>query len=107
MLKFLSVEKMKLPKELKEKGNLTGKTKKCSVSGCGEVAMRSLSENKWGKVCEKAGLKIAEKKVKLRKIFLCKKHYKAANKIRKEDEKLLQKKGFLQDSVAMKKGRWE
>ena len=101
------MEIMKLPKELKEKSVLTGKTKTCSASGCGEVAIRSLSENKWGKVCEKAGLKIADNKVKLRKIFLCKKHYKAANKIRKEDEKLLQKKGFLNDSAAMKKGRWE
>ena len=26
---------------------------------------------------------------------------------RKEDEKLLQKKGFLDNSAAMKKGRWE
>jgi hypothetical protein len=98
---------MKLPKELKEKRDLTGKTKKCSVGGCGEVAIRSLSENKWSKVCEKAGLKIAENEVRLRKILLCKKHYKAANKVRKEDEKLIQKKGFLEDSAALKKGRWE
>ena len=101
------MKKMKLPKEIKEKRDLTGKTKKCSVDECGEVAIRSLSENKWGKVCEKAKLKIAEDKVRLRKIFLCKKHYKSANKVRKEDEKLIQKKGFLDDSATTKKGRWE
>ena len=46
---------MKLPKELREKSDLSGtasKAKICSVEECGESAIRSLSENKWSKVCE-------------------------------------------------------
>ena len=65
---------MKLPKELREKSDLSGtasKAKICSVIECGESAIRSLSENKWSKVCEKARLKLNENR--LRKIFLCKK----------------------------------
>ncbi len=99
---------MKLPKELREKSDLSGtasKAKKCSVIECGESAIRSLSENKWSKVCEKANLKLNENR--LRKIFLCKKHYKEANKMRKSDEKLIQKKGFLEDSTSTKRGKWD
>ena len=99
---------MKLPKELREKRDLSGtasKARKCSIKGCGESAIRSLSENKWSKVCEKARLKLNENR--LRKIFLCKKHYKEANRMRKSDEKLIQKKGFLEDSTSTKKGSWD
>lgn len=99
---------MKLPKELREKRDLSGtanKARKCSVKGCGESAIRSLSENKWSKVCKKARLKFNENR--LRKIFLCKKHYKEANRIRKSDEKSIQKKGFLEDSTSTKKGSWD
>jgi len=99
---------MKLPKELREKSDLSGaasKGKICSVKECGESAIRSLSENKWSKVCEKARLKLNENR--LRKIFLCKKHYKEANKMRKSDEKLIQKKGFLEDSTSTKRGKWD
>ena len=96
---------MKLPKELREKRDLSGTARKCSVEGCGESAIRSLSENKWSKICEKARLKLNENR--LRKIFLCKKHYKEANRMRKSDEKLIQKKGFLEDSTSTKKGSWD
>jgi len=44
------VLKLKLPKELREKGDLSAtasKGKSCSVRDCGEIAIRSLSENKW------------------------------------------------------------
>ena len=98
---------MKLPKELREKSELRGasnKAKVCSVKLCGEPAERSLSESKWSKVLEKANLSYEENK--LHKIFLCKKHYKEANKIRKKDDKLFQRKGFLDDSSASKKGKW-
>jgi len=99
---------MKLPKELREKRDLGGpatKEKKCSVKGCSETAIRSLSENKWLKVCEKAKLKLDENR--LHRIFLCKKHYKETNKVRKSDEKLIKKKGFLEDSTSTKKGKWD
>lgn len=96
---------MKLPKELREKRDLSGTARKCSIKGCGESAIRSLSENKWSKVCEKARLELNDNR--LRKIFLCKKHYKEANRMRKSDEKLIQKKGFLEDSTSTKKGSWD
>ncbi len=101
--------KLKLPKELREKGDLSAtasKGKNCSVKDCGEIAIRSLSENKWKTYVEKANLKIIENRQ--HKIFLCKKHYKDANKYRKSQEKVYQKKGFLDNSVALAKGkRWD
>ncbi len=101
--------KMKLPKELREKGDLSAiasKAKNCSVNGCKELAIRSLSENKWKSYVEKANLKYTENKQ--RKIYLCKEHYKNANKYRKSQEKRYQKKGFLEDSVGSAKGkRWD
>lgn len=95
---------MKLPKELKEKRDLSGtisKGKKCSVKGCSEVAVRSLSENKWKSYVEKAALRYNENKQN--KIYLCKNHYKEANKFRKSQEKVYQKKGFLEDSLSIGK----
>ena len=100
---------MKLPKELrtnKALGSKDSKGKICSVKECNEVAIRSLSENRWNKFIEKAKLKIDENK--RHKIYLCKVHYKEANKIKKSEEKLYgQQKGFLQDSKAAKKGSWD
>ncbi|MFX1338239.1 MAG: hypothetical protein ACFFDK_06500 [Promethearchaeota archaeon] len=99
---------MKLPKELREKKDLSGKaskTKPCSVKECGEPAIRSLSENKWLKFVEKVKLKVDENKK--HKIYLCKNHYKAVNKVRKSEEKLYQQKGFLDNSHAGKKGKWD
>jgi hypothetical protein len=100
---------MKLPKELRENREIRSKDNKgkiCSVKECNEVALRSLSENKWNKYMEKAKLKINENK--RHKIYLCKVHYKQINKIRKSEEKLYgQQKGFLQDSKGSKKGRWD
>lgn len=99
---------MKLPKELREKTELKGaesKNKKCSVKECSEQAIRSLNEKKWGKYVEKADLKIIESKN--RKIYLCKAHYKEVKKVRKSEEKLYTKKGFLDDSYGSKKGRWD
>ena len=103
------MSKVKLPKELREKGNLSGtanKGKKCSIKGCGELAIRSLSQNKWKPYVEKANLKYYENKQ--HKIYLCKIHYKDANKYRKTQEKKYQKKGFLENSNSLGRGkRWE
>ena len=100
---------MKLPKELRDRQDLGGtqvKGKNCSVRGCSELAIRSLSENKWKKYVEKADLQIYENKQ--RKIYLCKNHYKESNKIRKSDEKYYHKKGFLEDSKAIGRSkRWD
>ena len=97
---------MKLPKELIEKKDLgkQSKSRKCSVRDCTETAIRSLSENKWSAYLEKAGLVLQENKQ--HKIYLCKKHYNEGNKVRKSEEKLYQKKGFLDDSKSSKKGRY-
>ena len=97
---------MKLPKELREKSELNtaaGKDRKCSIKGCGEKAIRSLSENKWKDYVEKANLKYIENKQ--HKIYLCKIHYKDSNKFRKTQEKMYQKKGFLEDSQKINPGR--
>ena len=98
---------MKIPKEIKDKRELTraAKSRKCSIKGCSEIAIRSLSENTWKKYIDKAGLKYIENSQ--HKIFLCKKHYNQSNKYRKSQEKIFQKKGFLDDSMAAKKGKWE
>lgn len=99
---------MKLPKELREKKDLVGsknKSKICSVKECGKSAIRSLSENKWSSYAEKADLKVNENKS--HKIYLCKVHYKEVNKLRKAEEKVYQKKGFLDDSYGSKKGKWD
>ena len=97
---------MKLPKELREKKELGGaanKGKECSVRDCSEPAIRSLSENKWNKYLEKTGLKIEENRQ--HKIFLCKAHYKEGNKVRKSQEKIFAKKGFLDNKSATRKGQ--
>ena len=75
---------MKLPKELREKKDLTrgGKQKKCSVRECPEIAVRSVSEGKMRRYVEMAKLKIVENKQ--HKIYLCKTHYREAEKKRKE-----------------------
>ncbi len=99
---------MKFPKELRDKkdlGKTAGKSKQCSINDCYESAIRSLSENKWGKYLEKAGFKVDENK--LHKIYLCKKHYSEANKIRKSQEKIYMRKGFLEDNPASRKGQWD
>jgi len=97
---------LKLPKELREKGELSSTTikgKHCSVKGCRETAIRSLSENKWKSFVEKANLNYIENKQ--HKIYLCKNHYRDANKFRKSQEKLYQKKGFLEDDKYFSKER--
>ena len=98
---------MKLPKEIKDKKDLTrsAKSRKCSIKGCDEIAIRSLSENSWKKYIKKAGLKYNENSQ--HKIYLCKRHYNQSNKYRKAQEKIFQKKGFLDNSIATKKGKWE
>ncbi|MFX0003362.1 MAG: hypothetical protein ACFE9C_15925 [Candidatus Hodarchaeota archaeon] len=98
---------MKLPKELKDKEDLTrmAKSKKCSITECGEIAIRSLSENSWKNFIEKVGLKFNSNP--FHKIYLCKRHYNQTNKYRKSQEKIFQKKGFLDNSIAVKKGKWE
>ena len=97
---------MKLPKELRDRKGLGGsaKAKQCSIKGCSENAIRSLSENSWKKIIENTGLKFNENS--LHKIYLCKKHYNQSNKTKKSQEKLFQKKGFLDNSAGVKKGKW-
>jgi len=98
---------LKLPKEIREKKEISGKEgkdKKCSISECAEPAIRSLSENKWKGYVEKAKFTFEENKQ--HKIFLCKVHYKEVNKLRKSEEKLYQKKGFLDNSAATKRGKY-
>ncbi|MCP4762446.1 MAG: hypothetical protein GY870_11750 [archaeon] len=98
---------MKLPKELRDKKELGGaasKGKACSVKECSEPAIRSLAEKKWNKYLEKTKLKVEENKQ--HKIFLCKLHYKQVNKIRKSEEKIYQKKGFLDNKSAARKGQY-
>ena len=98
---------MKLPKELRDKEELGGSTKNrvCSIKGCNEIAIRSLSESSWKVYIEKAGL--VYNKNALHKIYLCKTHYNQSNKYRKSQEKIFQKKGFLDNSLAVKKGKWD
>lgn len=98
---------MKLPKEIRDKRDIEGtaKKRKCSVLDCNENAIRALSENAWKKYVEKAGLKL--KNSANRKIYLCKPHFSQSNKFRKIQEKNFQKKGFLDNSVSIKKGKWE
>lgn len=90
---------MKLPKELREKQELktaSNSSKRCSVVDCKREAVRSLSENKWKDYVEHANLTFKENRLK--KIYLCKKHYKEAKKVRQKEEKQFQKKGFLNDA---------
>lgn len=90
---------MKLPKELREKQELRtpgGRTKFCSILDCRKEAVRSLSENKWKDYVEQANLSYKENR--LNKIYLCKKHYKQAKKVRQKEEKQFRKKGFLDDA---------
>jgi len=53
---------------------------KCSVSGCGKDAVRSLSSQK----VKAAGLKIGNE----RRAYLCKEHYKEFKKKTKKDKQL-------------------
>ena len=95
---------MKLPKELREKVDLksaSSKNKQCSIKGCSEVAIRSLSENTWKKYVDNADLNYIENRQ--HKIYLCKNHYRDANKYRKSQEKFYLKKGFLDDDVSQGK----
>ncbi len=97
---------MKLPKELREKQEIKGaakKAKNCSVKGCNKAAIRSLAEDKYTSYAELANLKLEENR--LHKIYLCKEHYNALSKEKKSQEKLYQKKGFLDDSRASKIGK--
>jgi len=98
---------VKFPKELRDKKDLGGKVKnrKCLIKGCSETAIRSLSENSIKKYIEKAGLSFNENS--LHKIYLCKKHYNLSHKFKKTQEKLFQKKGFLDNATGVKKGKWD
>ncbi|MFX1389247.1 MAG: hypothetical protein ACFE9Z_04195 [Promethearchaeota archaeon] len=98
---------MKLPKEIRDRTDLVkvDKNKRCSIRDCSEIAIRSLSENSWKIYIEKAGLKYVKNSA--HKVYLCKAHYNQSNKFKKSQEKIFQKKGFLDDSVSVKKGKWE
>lgn len=95
---------LKLPKELhdkKELGSAAGKNKVCSIGGCKNTAVRSLSENNWKDYTEKAKLKIIENRAK--KIYLCKEHYKEAKKEKQKDDKYSQKKGYLDNTLPFRR----
>jgi len=98
---------MKLPKELRDKRELSGpvKNRSCTINGCSEAAIRSLSENSWKNYIEKAGLRYKENSK--HKIYLCKQHYNQTNKFKKSQNKVFQKKGFLDNATAtaVKKAR--
>ena len=98
---------MKLPKEIRDKKDLvrSAKARKCSIKNCNENAIRSLSENAWKIYIEKTGLKYKENSN--HRVYLCKTHYNQSNKFRKAQEKVFQKKGFLDNTLAIKKGKWE
>lgn len=98
---------MKLPKELRYKRELGGKAKNrnCTINGCSENAIRSLSESSWKNYIEKAGLRYKENSQ--HKIYLCKQHYNQVNKFRKSQDKVFQKKGFLNNATAVKKEKWD
>jgi hypothetical protein len=53
---------------------------KCSVSGCGRDAVRSLS----GEKVRKAGLKVGQEK----RAYLCREHYKEYKKKTKKDKQI-------------------
>lgn len=59
-----------------------GKGVKCSVSGCGQDAVRSLSAEK----VRAAGLRVGSE----RRAYLCKEHYKEYKKKTKKDKQLEQ-----------------
>lgn len=96
---------VKLPKELQQ--NKIGPSRisrQCSVKECEEIAIRSLSKQKWESYTKRANLKL--KKSKARNFYLCKGHYKSANKYRKSTEKITQKNVFTENSrfaIASKK----
>ncbi len=98
---------LKLPKELQQNKKGYGPSRinrKCSVEECGEIAIRSLSKQKWEPYAERANLKL--KKSKGRNFYLCRVHYKDVNKYRKSAEKLTKKNVFTENSrygIASKK----
>lgn len=63
-----------------------GRVKKgqsCSVKGCGEPAVRSLSPS-YTRFFTKAGMEILDTS----RLYLCESHYKKLKKLRSEEEKL-------------------
>jgi hypothetical protein len=53
----------------------------CDVTGCGKPAERSISQN----IAQEAGLAVAED---LKRVHLCKEHYKAYKKATKTERKI-------------------
>lgn len=88
---------VKLPKDMQQgkKGVPTGKIdKNCVIIGCDEMAIRSLSKQKWEPYVDKAKFKVVESKK--HNLFLCKEHYKVVKKLRKSDEKATKKNVFTE-----------
>jgi hypothetical protein len=89
---------VKIPKELRQnhRGATSGRTnKQCSIEACEEVAIRTLSKQKWESYLNLADLKIKE--TRNRNIYLCRQHYKSANKFRKSEEKITGKNIFTEN----------
>jgi hypothetical protein len=64
-----------------ERTSASGSVEKCSVSGCGKDAERSIS----GEAAREAGLDVPED---LRRAHLCKDHYKQFKKATRDERKL-------------------
>jgi len=95
---------MKIPKEIKDNGNLRHSQRECSIRGCSLNAERSLPEVRWKSPVKMA--KLTYEKNKRKKIYLCHQHYKESNKQRKRTEKDFQKKGFLENSIKYTKPKF-
>ncbi len=67
---------------------------KCSVVGCSETGMHSLSIQNIEGYLSKLNLKLNEETSKTKKVILCKKHFKEYKKEKDKDEKYLKIKDF-------------
>lgn len=95
---------MKIPKEIKDKegmGNTKGR--KCSITGCENISVRSLSEDEYENYVLRANLKYVENR--LRKIYVCNKHFKMVKK-KKDKNDIHHKKGFLENNSQYRRNRF-
>ena len=67
---------------------------KCSVQGCSEIGMHSLSTQSSMTILNKLNLPVNEETSKTKKVILCKKHFKEYKKEKDKEEKYLKTKNF-------------
>ncbi len=71
---------------LQEVWTLATRSKKiCSIAGCNEEAMKSMSSQRIGPSVASCGLKVKDSRK--RKTYLCKEHWKQVKKAYKKDTK--------------------